>query len=248
MSIEIKFEYTNPLAQLYPPVPSRKLMPEWFKTTSQYAAPFDKNLSIAAKELNEQQTDHYGTVKKCMPVTDYMTSGYILRNFIDISITREWPTNEENVHILTKHSAKVDPIAFHSPNQMPIPGIDPTSFIYKFSGFWTVRTPPGYSCLFYQPQYFFEKRFTVLPAIVDTDVFEEPISFPFIWNDKTRNRQDYELEAGLPIVCAFPFKRDEYTHTIEQKNPNVMSKTEMLLRTVLDNMYKTFFHQKKKYD
>lgn len=247
MTIELKFEYTNPLAQLYPPAPAKKIMPDWFKNMSQYATPFENKSSVAAKELNEQQTDHYGTIKKCMPVTDYMTSGYILSNFIDISVTREWPTTEESVHILTKHSAKLDPIAFHGPQQMPIPGVDPTSFIYKFVGFWTVRTPPGYSCLFYQPHYFYEDRFTIMPAIVDTDVFEEPISFPFIWNDKSHNRQDYVLEAGLPLVAVFPFKRDAYTHTISQKT-NTTSRTEILLRTVLDNMYKKFFHQKKRYD
>ena len=245
--IDIKFEYVNPLAQLYPPLPAKRMLPEWYKNISAYSHPFTKG--AAAKELNQMQTDHAGTVKKCMPVMDYITSGYILRNFIDISITREWPKGEEDCHIVTKHAAQLNPIAFHSPNQMPIPEIDELSYIYKFVGYWTVRTPPGYSTLFYQPHYFFEKRFTVMPAIVDTDVFEEPVSFPFVWNDKGHTRQDYEIEAGTPLVVALPFKRDEFQHSIaERKSSGKPTRTEILLRTVLENMYKKFFHQKKKYD
>ena len=88
-----------------------------------------------------------------------------------------------------------------------------------------------------------------MPAIVDTDVFEEPISFPFVWNNTSYDRQDYLIEAGTPLVMAFPFKRDEFTHTIkERKSTGNPTKTEVLLRTILENMYKKFFHQKKKYD
>lgn len=104
MSKEIVF--TNVLGlDFYSPKPAVKEVPEWYKNTPEYAVEqgrkFTKNL----------KTPH--TIKKCVPVFDAMTAGYILYTQVDVQVTQEdglpyytWP--QQNV------------IEFHPISQAPI--------------------------------------------------------------------------------------------------------------------------------
>ena len=60
----------------YPVLPTKKVLPKWFKElpTEKFAYPLGSTLP---------------TIKKCMPATDMLTSGYIIQNVIDVDVIKE---------------------------------------------------------------------------------------------------------------------------------------------------------------
>ena len=62
ISFELAQQYPNHI--IVPPVPSRKLIPPWFKKM--------KPMSVTKNDQNESLE----TVKKCVPFIDAMSAGY----------------------------------------------------------------------------------------------------------------------------------------------------------------------------
>ena len=62
-----------------------------------------------------------------------------------------------------------------------------------------------------QPVYQFEKRFTVLPGIVETDHYHH-INFPTIWH----STKDVVIDRGTPFIQVIPFKRDDWDFKVDQ--------------------------------
>ena len=63
------------------------------------------------------------------------------------------------------------------------------------------------------PTYQFEKRFTVLPGIVETDSYHH-VNFPSIWH----TTKDAIIERGTPFIQVIPFKRDEWNISVDEMN------------------------------
>jgi len=247
----IEFTPLHPLANAWPPEPIKKEVPEWYKQ-------METKLSIShMHDINN--LSQRGTIKKCMPVLDYITSGYLIRNPGDIKLSRgllENGTKEfinYNSHLDSFH--KINAFSVHESNQWPleIGGVRKT--ILKLHNFFHIKTPPGYSCLFFQPFYMNENNFTVLPAIVDTDEFTDPVSFPFYINNKEHADFELKIPAGHPFVCVFPFKRDEWKMKINDPVRSMsgepvgsMPQKELQFSTIMEEAYKKMFHKKKSYN
>ena len=75
MSKIIKFTHQKGI-DLYPPKPSINSIPEWYKMMSEYMN--------GKKEVDENQS--LATIKKCIPVFDAMTAGYIMFTQVDIYV------------------------------------------------------------------------------------------------------------------------------------------------------------------
>ena len=95
-------------------------------------------------------------------------------------------------------------IDFHSEVQISGWNLRKTDFKegIKFLNPWRIYTPPGYSVMFMTPTYQFEKRFTVLPGIVETDSYHH-VNFPSIWH----TTKDAVIERGTPFIQVIPFKK-----------------------------------------
>jgi hypothetical protein len=242
--MKIEFSPFMEQALLFPPEPIKKVLPNWFKEADISAKGHKYNPT--AKEMQINPNTQAGTVKKCIPATDYMTSGYVLKNFIDIKLTQENIAGKEEVYFF--HNTRIGKpfIDRHAPGQFP--GIPDTKQLLKISGVWSIKTPPGYSCLFYQPFYNLENRWEFLPAIVDTDSYTNAISFPFLLSDIPEDTsREIFIPAGEPLVCVFPFKRDEWTADIKTEVPK-KDKSRTIMMTQLEAVYRRFFHTKKKYN
>ncbi len=73
--------FTNVLGwDFFPPKPAIKEVPDWYKKTSEYTNNQGKLIT------GNNSTSH--TIKKCMPVFDAITAGYILYTQVDIQISR----------------------------------------------------------------------------------------------------------------------------------------------------------------
>jgi Family of unknown function (DUF6065) len=170
------------------PVPAKQFMPDWFRKIP------------AVDKSHVTATDNGLTVKRCMPFLDAMTAGWVLPLAatvrLDIkndghTVTAGWDfdkvmVSNHNVHQVTGHP------------QLPRPPC-------KFHNYWTIVTPPGWSCLFVQPLNRDPAPFEVVSGVVDTDTYQSLIHFPFF---ATADDGVHVLEKGTPVVQVIPFRRD----------------------------------------
>ena len=178
------------------PVPAYKLMPDWFKKIA---------------PATNKSRDHFGalgqTAKKCMPLVDGMSMGFIIPLFGDVNIR----TNGDCSLIEAGGNALGNPVEFHNIDQLggktspsyPGPAI-------KFINRWVIKTAPGYSTLFIPPINHMDPRFTCLSALVDTDEYPKEVNFPAVWHI---NNYDAILPAGTPLITCIPVKRSDVPRT-----------------------------------
>jgi len=235
--VKIIFTKTKNVSEEFYPIPANKLIPEWYKKTDSYLG----LKKIPPLEGGDGVTT--ATIKRCMPVFDVITSGYLILSPSDVYVYKK--INEENKEETWFHWRGEDLIQFHAPSQASIhPKANDEPFP-KWNNPWAVKTPPGYSCLFITPAHR-DLPFTIFEAIVDTDKYNSPVNFPFALNDKNFVGL---IPAGTPIAHVIPFKRDSWKMsfgTEKEKRENFEIKT-MLSSTFFDT-YKTRFRSKKEFE
>lgn len=214
------------LEEIHPPTSSSKNLPEWYKKTESYIG-------------NQRKPDGDGatsaTIKKCIPIFDAITAGYLIYNQVDVYVSSrngepwfEWPS--------------MKPIEFHPIIQAPKhPQFN--GFPYpKWMNNWAVKTASGYSCLFTQPIHR-DLPFTIFDGIVDCDTYSAPVNFPFVLNDP---KWEGMIEAGTPIAQVIPFKRDEFEMSIGSKDDMIAAEfISKKMRTKFFDSYKNQFWHKK---
>lgn len=225
----MKITFTNVTgADLEQPKPASRLVPDWYKNTQSYTN-------------NERKPDGNGstsaTIKRCMPVFDAMTAGYIIESpadvFVSIKNGEQW-FEWSDFGLITFHPIQQAP-NHPNKNQFPYP---------KWQNSWAITTPKGYSTLFVQP-FHRESVFTILPGIVDTDQYSTVINFPFVINDPAFEGL---IPKGTPIVQVIPFKRDSWTMKLgNKKDLETAVKVGKKLQSKFFDKYKLMFWSKKEY-
>ena len=229
---EIIFTNIMEVSKEYYPAPASKFLPEWYKKTDSYTD---------AKKIVKNRTGpiNNSTIKKCIPVFDALTAGYIIPTMSDIFVTKD-----ENGKILFSTSfgpgIEEHPIIQnpHHPfmNQQDYP---------KIINPWSIKTPKGYSCLFTPPVHGGNPYFSSLEGIVDTDNFKLPVNFPFVLKDL-----DFEgiIPAGTPIVQIFLIKKDYWKIKFnDNKNMDNIHQDRINIQSVYFDRYKTKFWERKRY-
>lgn len=206
------------------PVPARNVIPEWYKKQERY---MDNKVSYN----KEMEVSH--TIKRCMPVMDAMTSGYIVKLSSDILVE-----NHDGHKNFSWAIGGWDLIEAHSESQVSQYPMDDTwsPMPYKFKNPFGIKTPKGYSCLFVDPMHGDEKPFMCLPAVVDTDDFNTPLNFPFLI------KKDFSgiIPAGTPIIQIIPFKREEWTSSYGHITRDQANKMKYASRLFADRYLKSF--------
>jgi hypothetical protein len=174
---------------LIPPAPSNKFVPEWYKSIPAYT-----------KTARDHKGAHAMTAKKCLPMLDAMTYGYIIPLAGDVHIR----TNEDASLIDITQNPYIKLTDEHNIAQVGSNFPFPKKHLIKFLNQFVIKTPPGYSCLFTAPINHLETRFVTLGAIVETDTYDREINFPTCW---LATNYDDILSAGTPIIQCIPFKR-----------------------------------------
>lgn len=171
------------------PLPAAKVMPDWFRRLP----PVDKSVQSA--------TDSGITIKRCMPFLDALTTGWILPLAatvrLDIrdggrTVEAGWDFDRVMVSNHGAHQVAGNP-------REPRPPC-------KFHNYWTIRTPPGWSCLFLPPLNRAPAPFECLAGVVDTDTYAAPVHFPFF---ATAPEGLHVVEKGTPLVQIIPFRRGD---------------------------------------
>jgi hypothetical protein len=99
----------------------------------------------------------------------------------------------------------------------------------KFHNFWTIVTPPGWSCLFLNPLNRPNGLFEVLAGVVDTDSYRAPVHFPFF---PVASDGLHVIEKGSPMVQIVPFRRDatELAAEIRDERPGEAAERDAVVR------------------
>lgn len=212
--------------------PAKKLIPDWYKQTPRILG--DESIDTLAKVGGTSNR----SIKACVPVMDYLTSGYIIKTTSHTKFQNDNADGQSGVKYATSDQST---IATHAHKQCPVKIDGELKTYIKFNSPWIIKTPPGYSCYFYQPFFHMENRFAVMPAIVDTDTYDKPINFPgwIIGNDEV------EVEPGTPLIAVFPFKREGWVSEVIVDEKEVTKKT--LFDRFLSEAYKRFYWSAKSY-
>ena len=143
---------------------------------------------------------HTGTVKRCAPFLDAMGLGYIipLAGDVEIVMSKEGAT----VNWQTEFWDKI--IGTHSDFQLGPDHPSKPSPTLKFSNFWAMKVPVGWSVLFIPPLNRPDPRFECFSGVVECDKYYNYVNFPFAMKDLNFSGI---IPQGTPMVQAIPFKR-----------------------------------------
>jgi hypothetical protein len=222
----------NPSGVLPKPRPASEYIPEWYKKAKSYNNPENK------KTIPLDGTP-YVTVKKCMPLFDMMTAGYIMETPYDIFVNRvegkpffQWNRN--------------DAVMFQDMNQFQdhpySRGID---YAARINIPWSIKTPKGWSIMILEPQHHEPGPIACASGIVDTDDF----SLPFNMFLKLRD-PNFEglIPAGTPFLQIIPFKREAWQSELGGEKEKIKFNFDTSkFGTILFDRYKKFWWHRKEY-
>jgi hypothetical protein len=169
------------------PVPAKSVLPAWFRQLP------------GVDRAHVSATNNGRTIKRCLPFVDAMAAGWIIPLAAPVrleigdggqSVTAGWEFDRELVSNHGAFQIAGSPYEPHPP--------------MKFHNCWTIRTPPGWSCLFLPPVNRPNGVIEVLSGLVDTDAYRSPVNFPFV---AVAADGVYTLKRGTPLVQVIPFRR-----------------------------------------
>lgn len=228
----IKFISTVPrLAKVVSPNPAIKNLPDWYKKMS--------NFTDGKENIKDGAVNH--TVKKCMPVLDSLSLGYLIPLWTDVVVYKE---NGFTVFSPSNHRAEIKVVDGHPQEQVPgypFPkGYDKD--VYKWINPWKIHTKRGYSCLFINPTHR-NLPFKIMEGVVDTDTFPLSINFPFFLEEGFEGVIPY----GTPIAQVIPFKRENYKSSVEPLDQLEYDQLHNLHDSIYKNKYKLKWWNKKSF-
>lgn len=226
--MDIIFTNTSGIEDLEKPQPASKFIPDWYKNMESY---------IGGDKKPDGNAGTSATAKRCMPIFDVLTAGYIITSPADV-----WVSLKDGQQYFEWSSLGL--ISFHPIEQAPDhPERKPHAYP-KWINHWAIKTPKGYSTLFVQP-FHRESLFTIMPGLVDTDEYYAPVNFPMVINDP-----NFEglIPKGTPIAQVIPVKRDDWKIQFgKEKELKEQVRITQKLQTTFFDRYKTMFRQDKSY-
>ena len=186
----LKAQTSDKTVDFLPPKPAKSEVPDWFK----------KIPSIIEGEMS---------VKRCMPVLDAFTSGYMIVTNVDFMF-------DEASGRFIDNGSYAEPISKHMDFQTEQMEIDKNLIPHPFKWInsWMLECPKGYSLLITHPLNRTDLPFQSITGIVDGDVHPIVINFPFFMKKGFSGL----ITAGTPIVQIIPIKREPWELEVDDEN------------------------------
>lgn len=203
MSSLIKFYAVNEYGwEIAPrPYPASQNVPAWWKEMGPYI--IDENNPKGDKFLINNLRINYSP-KKCMPMLDSITSGYIIPLWADIQV-RSLSDSKYQPGIFWKTDKEVFEAHIDGAGKVDIPkGF--CNEVFKYLNVWSIKTPPGYSVNIFSPIGHNDIPFKCIPAVVDTDKYDTALPVPMFLEDGFEG----VIERGTPMMQVVPFKRESW--------------------------------------
>jgi hypothetical protein len=165
------------------PKPAKSFIPKWFK---------------------DIPNNGKSTVKICPSFPDFFSQGYIVPMWCDsiLSVdveTDKWGWSTSNDKFTWSSHSMDQFIDYVNPS---FNGVD-SQFVFKTNCPWRVITPKGWSVLQLPLFYHFNREYSILPGIIDTDIHHE-INQQVLYHGDGR---EIHIKRGDPFVLYVPFKR-----------------------------------------
>jgi hypothetical protein len=233
------YPFNESTAEFAPaPIPASKQLPEWYR----------KQPGIIKSDLALQNGVVNSTVKKCMPVFDILSAGYLIVAPCDIHVDATDPEKLSYSIPLAIKQFQSDVFATHAPEQYDHYPIDTSRYhkqLLRIMPFWSVATSAGYSTMFSQPFHREDTELFALSAIVDTDKFITEGHLSFLVKKGFKGI----IKQGTPLIQLIPFKREDWESeevSVEESSKTIFSQR-LKLRSTFANGYKDKFRSKKEY-
>jgi hypothetical protein len=231
-------DLTEKVQPEYYPIPAKKDLPSWYKEMVSYEH---------ERKAPTGDAGTSATIKRCVPVFDAITAGYLLLTPADLWVSQKPSENDPTQLQPFYEWADFGLIQFHPIKQAPThPKKNGHIVAYpKFMNPWSIKTPKGYSTLFTQPMHR-ESPFTILDGVVDTDNYFAAVNFPFVLNDI---HFEGLIPAGTPFAQVIPFKRDSWKIKLgNKKDIETQERVRQKLKTKFFDAYRNLFWNKKEYN
>jgi hypothetical protein len=198
---EIKFVALDKYAfEVCPkPFPASQAIPQWWKDASPYVKS-EKNLD--GKKIIVENFESNASFKKCTPMLDLLSSGYIVPLWADVQV------RIENGYPLITWRVQKNVFEAHAGQEVEIPdGYQETQF--KFLNQWIPKLPKGFSALIIPCPGYPNNVFRPISAIIDYDKSNHAL-FPPVYL-----KENFEgiIEKGTPMFQIIPFKRNNWKST-----------------------------------
>ena len=222
----------NPDGVLPKPKPASEYIPQWYKEAKAYMSP-------EGKKAPTLDGTPMATIKRCMPVWDMMTAGYILETPYDIYIRQtpegpyfQWGANEA---VVFQH---MDQFQNHPYSRY-------INYAVRIVVPWSIKTPKGWSVMVMEPQHHEPSPIACASGIVDTDNYSLLINTFLKLRDPNFEGM---IPAGTPFLQVVPFKREMWTSALggDKERKKHTSDGKMFDRVFFDR-YKKFFWSRKEY-
>lgn len=232
MAKKIQFSRYDDTQAVYLPGPATKFVPNWYKEAKSYLN----------DEKKPSTREAFSTIKKCMPVFDAMTAGYMIVLGQDMYCEQteagpyfHWRAEggDQKDDVLTQHTHFQ--VQGHPENNL--------GHQLKIENPWIIKTDPGYSCMILPPLHR-DNQLVILSGIVDTDKYYEKINLPFNLKDK---HFEGMIEAGTPIAQVIPFKRESYEMEIVPLDKKRSFINQRTIASRLFDAYKNIYWSRKEY-
>lgn len=134
-------------------------------------------------------------------------------------------------------------LSVHSFDQVgkkcPYHGSGQDHAIYKLHCPWEIETPKGWSVYVKPYANDFDTPIRILEGVVDTDMYQGIINFPFVWvGGRDKNMT---VPKGTPIAQIIPFKRGKLQLEMGNIDWNRQHSILWTMRSVLSDGYKRYF-------
>lgn len=173
-----------------------KYIPDWFKNIPPDTSP--KGVK---------------TVRICPSFPDFFSSAYVVPMWMDSILNYDKNIDQWNVDCtneLTEWTIHGKP-QFLNYTEASVFG-NKADFVFKAVSPWYVFTPPGYSVLQLPMFYHFNKEWSVMPGIIDTDIHHE-INQQVLYHG---DGNDVFIPRGTPFVMYLPYKREDFDLIVRQ--------------------------------
>ena len=221
------------------PKPASKSIPDWYRSQPGHRG--DEEMIPGAGVAAS-------TIKRCMPIFDAMSAGYMIVAPCDIYLDATDPEKLSWQIPASLHQLKADMFATHAPEQYENYPVDPDQYhkqLFRILPTWSIETEDGYSTLFTNPYHSDNSPLWAFTGLIDTDKFisEGHVSFLVKKNFKGTIKQ------GTPLYQIIPFKREEWHSEVVDvdKSKLAVDSQRFNLRSTFINGYKNKFRSKKEY-
>lgn len=221
------------------PSPAARSIPSWYK--SQPGNRGDEEMIPGAGVAAS-------TIKRCMPIFDAMTAGYIIGAPCDIHLDATDPEELKWQIPASLYSLKADLFATHAPEQYENYPIDPATYhkkIFRILPTWSIETEQGYSTLFTNPYHSDSSPLWAFTGIIDTDTFISEGHVSFLVKSGFKGT----IKQGTPLYQIIPFKREDWSSEVvdPETSKQKLESQRFSLRSTFINGYKNKFRFKKVY-